>query len=339
MGPLPATNERSACGVQHPNPLADIFLRRQTGCISNLDMDGRIETWRTGRHLAIPKISMEILVRCHGGSLSPRCFQVTQPVTSKSLGLETAWLCGYKLQATKLDMLWQFQPKWLRNFSSLTGPKGAQHVIEKLNLKSMNQTLSSFDIFLLSIFYMFLRIDVRFGLWLVRWTCVAEEQTPQCQNQICMYFQFFFGSRRLTCMSGRVWVNLSVIYACLCTFPVCSFAIFASRTSQSGQSCLLSTPAAVASATLSLPRTLARSQQSGHIPNSSDSINLQWKNTMEVPFTLAFQQSQWIQQISESNFSSAIAIRAFLPFPLPFGISGSTQAFAGPNWAAHKANK
>lgn len=26
--------------------------------------------------------------------------------------------------------------------------------------------------------------------------------------------------------------------------------------------------------------------------------------------------------------------RAFLPFPLPFGLSGSTQAFAGPIWAA-----
>ena len=73
--------------------------------------------------------SMEILVRFHdGGSLSPRCFQVTQPVASKdclvglvglprvhqnwdnlhNLGLETAWLCGYgdRLQATKLDMLW-----------------------------------------------------------------------------------------------------------------------------------------------------------------------------------------------------------------------------------------
>ena len=97
-----------------------------------------------------------------------------------------------------------------------------------------------------------------------------------------IYFQFLFGSPRLTCTSGRVWVNLSMIYACLCTFPFCSFAIFASRTSQSGWSSLLSTPTAVASATLPLSRTLARSQKSGHIPNSSgsDSRNLQWQNTI-----------------------------------------------------------
>ena len=43
MGPIRATNERRACGVQHPNLLADIFVRRQTGGISNLDMDGRVE--------------------------------------------------------------------------------------------------------------------------------------------------------------------------------------------------------------------------------------------------------------------------------------------------------
>lgn len=93
---------------------------------------------------------------------------------------------------------------------------------------------------------------------------------------------------------------------CVCTFHFRSFAIFAFYTSQSEWSSLLSTPAAVASATLPLSRTLARSQQNGHIPKSSYSINLQWK------FTPAFQQSQWIQWISESNFNSAGPFFLFL---------------------------
>ena len=59
-------------------------------------------------------------------------------------------------------------------------------------------------------------------------------------------------------------------------------------------------------------------------PKSSYSINLQWK------FTPAFQQSQWIQWISESNFTQ----HGLSSFSFAFWTIRITQAFAGPIWAA-----